>query len=207
MKNSWLQNIELKGEIARLVPLEKSHRDALIDAASDGKLWELWYTSVPSPETIDEYIAQALQQKAAKASQPFVIIDNLTGKIVGSTRYCNVAKEHKRLEIGFTWYAKSAQRTGINRECKLLMLSHAFEKMGCICVQFKTDWFNQASRNAIARLGAKQDGILRNDRLNADGTYRDTVVFSIINQEWHGVKKNLLHQMKNYKEQKEKPLD
>lgn len=163
MENHWLTPLTLKGEKVTLVPLQQAHRDGLIEAAADGKLWELWYTSVPSPETMDQYIEQALQQQAASTSLPFVIIDNASEKVVGCTRYCNAEAKHKRLEIGFTWYAKSVQRTGLNRECKYLLLQHAFEKLDFICVQFKTDWFNLPSRNAIAKLGAKQDGILRNE--------------------------------------------
>ncbi|AWW30830.1 GNAT family N-acetyltransferase [Echinicola strongylocentroti] len=200
MEKNWLELVSLVGKKITLIPLQPSHKAGLITAASDGSLWELWYTSAPSAETMDMYISEALQQLEDQTSLPFVVVDNKTQKIIGCTRFMNVTAKHKRLEIGSTWYAKSAQRTGINRECKYLLLSHAFEKLGCICVQFKTDWFNQTSRNAIARLGAKQDGILRNDRLNADGTYRDTVVFSIINQEWHGVKKSLLLQMDQYGE-------
>ncbi|GGF28303.1 GNAT family N-acetyltransferase [Echinicola rosea] len=198
MEKNWLESVSLTGKKVSLVPLRPSHKAGLVAAATDGNLWELWYTSVPSQMTIDSYIEKALQEKSAHTSLPFVIIDNQSEKIIGCTRFCNAEAKHKRLEIGYTWFAKSAQRTGLNRECKYLMLTHAFEKLECICVQFKTDWFNQNSRNAIARLGAKQDGILRNDRLNADGTYRDTVVFSIIKQEWHGVKKSLLYQLKQY---------
>ncbi|GAB3650831.1 GNAT family protein [Echinicola sediminis] len=193
---NWLETLELEGERVKLVPLLRSHKEGLLEAAADGKLWELWFTSVPSQDSIDAYIEQALKEKNEKSSLPFVVIDKKHHCIVGATRYCHVAAEHKRLEIGYTWYAKSAQGTGVNTECKYLMLSYAFEKLDCICVQFKTDWFNIPSRNAISRLGAKQDGVLRNDRLNKDGTYRDTVVFSIIQQEWHGVKKSLEYKLR-----------
>jgi len=192
---NWLEELQLEGEKVKLVPLQWSHKEGLLEAAADGKLWELWFTSVPSALTIDSYIEKALEEKAEMTSLPFVIIDKKCGKIVGATRYCNAASIHKRLEIGYTWYAKSAQGTGVNTECKYLLLKYAFEKLNCICVQFKTDWFNIPSRNAISRLGAKQDGILRNDRINKDGTYRDTVVFSIIRQEWHGVKKSLEYKL------------
>ncbi|MBD8488841.1 GNAT family N-acetyltransferase [Echinicola sp. CAU 1574] len=196
---NWLQETILEGEKVKLIPLQKSHRNELLEVTSDGKLWELWFTSVPSAETIDQYISKAMEEKTAQSSLPFVIMDKSSQKIVGCTRFCNAALIHRRLEIGYTWYAKSAQRTGINTECKYLMLQYAFEHLNCIAVQFKTDWFNLPSRNAISRLGAKQDGVLRNDRLNADGTYRDTVVFSIIKQEWHGVKKNLKYKMEHYR--------
>ncbi|WP_215225531.1 GNAT family N-acetyltransferase [Echinicola shivajiensis] len=196
---NWLKSLSLEGDKVKLIPLEKTHKNGLVEAASDGKLWELWFTTVPSEYTIDQYISQAIAQKEAKTALPFVIIEQSSNKIIGSTRFCNAEAAHRRLEIGYTWYAKSHQRTGINAECKYLLLQYAFETLNCIAVQFKTDWFNVNSRNAIARLGAKQDGILRNDRLNADGTYRDTVVFSIIAQEWHGVKKSLEYRLKKYK--------
>ena len=127
-----------------------------------------------------------------------MVIDNATQKIIGSTRYCNADMLNKRVEIGYTWYAKSFQRTGINTECKYLLLRHAFEALESIAVEFRTHWHNQASRAAIARLGAKQDGILRNHQKNTQGGYRDTVVFSIIDQEWPGVKKGLEYKMNKY---------
>lgn len=194
MKN-WISNISLEGEKVKLVPLELSHKAGLLKAASDGNLWELWFTSVPSEENIDDYISAALNQKEEGKSYPFVVIDKATNSVIGSTRYCNIFSEHKRLEIGYTWYAKSHQKTGVNTECKLLLLRHAFEVLDCIAVEFLTDWFNLPSRTAIAKLGAKQDGVLRNHRLNADGSYRDSVVFSIIRQEWLGVKKSLEYKM------------
>jgi len=125
-------------------------------------------------------------------------LDKNNGDIIGSTRYYNVQPEHRRLEIGYTWYAKKYQRTGVNTECKYLLLQYAFENLNCIAVQFLTNWYNLPSRAAIARLGAKQDGVLRNHRLNADGSYRDTVVFSITEQEWTSVKKSLNYGMEKY---------
>jgi RimJ/RimL family protein N-acetyltransferase len=167
------------------------HRDALVAAASDGKLWELWYTSVPSEQSIDSYIQKALADFDADKGLPFVVIDNKTGALIGSSRYFNGEPQHRRLEIGHTWYSKSAQGTGINTECKWLLLNHAFENLGCGCVQFRTHWHNLASRRAIARLGAKQDGVLRNDQVDSAGAFRDTVVFSIIEHEWPAVKQSL----------------
>jgi RimJ/RimL family protein N-acetyltransferase len=137
------------------------------------------------------------EQKCGKAS-PFVVIDKSTNNLIGSTRYCNIEPLHRRLEIGYTWYSKSHQRTGVNTECKYLLLSHAFEDLKCIAVEFRTNWFNYASRTAILRLGAKQDGILRNHRIVSEGNYRDTVVFSIIESEWNIVKKSLEFEMKKY---------
>lgn len=188
--SNWLQNIHLEGDLVKLLPLSQKYRAELLLAAADGKLWNLWYTSVPSEKTIDEYIDFALAENLAGKAHAFVIINTLTNKIIGSTRYCN-AINNNRVEIGYTWYAKSTQRTGINTECKYLLLQHAFEKCHCIAVEFRTNWHNHSSRLAIARLGAKQDGILRNHLVDSDGTYRDTVVFSITKEEWPTVKKSL----------------
>ncbi|MEM7551968.1 MAG: GNAT family protein [Bacteroidota bacterium] len=190
MKN-WLEPVVLSGSNVDLIPLEKSHKDQLLEAASDGELWNLWYTSVPSKDKVEDYIHAALDEQKAGTSLPFVVVDKGSGKIIGSTRYCNVSSANKRVEIGYTWYSKSFQRTGVNTECKLLLLSHAFETLEVIAVAFMTNWHNHRSRNAILRLGAKQDGILRNHRLEPDGTIRDTVVFSIIRDEWKSVKKFL----------------
>ncbi|MEM8998768.1 MAG: GNAT family protein [Bacteroidota bacterium] len=197
----WLQNIHLEGQKVQLVPLDKTYRDQLLEAASDGKLWELWYTSVPSSENIDNYIEQALQQKQKGFEYPFIVLDVKNGEVIGTTRFYNLQPEHRHLEIGYTWYAQSHQRTGVNTACKYLMLKYAFEELNCIAVQFMTNWHNLRSRTAIARLGAKQDGVLRNHRLLPDGTFRDTVVFSITNQEWIGVKKSLEYEMKKYDNQ------
>ncbi len=191
----WFEKTQLVGKKVKLIPLIKSHRDELLQAASDGQLWELWFTSVPSNGNINEYITKALEEKKEGKSNPFSIFDCKSGKIIGSTRYCNANSEHLRLEIGYTWYAKKYQRTGINRECKYLLLKYAFETLNCNAVEFRTDWFNLPSRIAITKLGAKQDGVLRNHRVNSDGSLRDTVVYSIIRQEWLGVKKSLEYEM------------
>jgi len=143
---------------------------------------------------MESYIVAALAERDAGVSLPFVVRD-ASGDIVGSTRYCNVDAAHRRLEIGYTWYAARVQRTGLNTEAKLLLLRHAFEALDCIAVEFRTNWFNQRSRAAIARLGAKQDGVLRNHRLMPDGSYRDTVVFSIIASEWPAVRTNLMFKL------------
>ncbi|MCL6220157.1 GNAT family N-acetyltransferase [Zunongwangia pacifica] len=195
----WIEKLELEGENIRLIPLEKSHKDFLLKAAADGKLWELWFTSVPSIKNIDHYIESALEKKKKGTEFPFVVVDQKSGDIIGSTRFCNMDFENKRLEIGYTWYAQTYQRTGVNTECKYYLLKHAFEEMNCIAVQFMTNWFNLRSRAAISRLGAKQDGILRNHRLNPDGSCRDTVIFSITNHEWAGVKKSLRYEMEKYR--------
>ena len=197
MKN-WINKENLDGKKVRLIPLEKSHKDGLLKAASDGKLWEMWFTAVPSEKSIDNYIEHALNQKEKDKEFPYVVLDIKNGEIIGSTRFYNIQPENRRLEIGYTWYAKKNQRTGINTECKYLLLKTAFEDFDCIAVQFLTNWHNLPSRKAIIRLGAKQDGVLRNHRLNADGSTRDTVVFSITNQEWSGVKKTLEYEMEKY---------
>lgn len=194
--STWLQPIELEGNLVKLVPLQKSHKVDLVFAASDGKLWELWYTTVPTPTTMDAYLNTALEEQEKGLSLPFTIIDKKTSKVVGSTRFLNVDAKNKRVEIGATWYAQKAQRTGINTEAKYLLLRHAFETLGCIAVEFRTHFHNHPSRNAILRLGAKQDGILRNHRIDAEGNLRDTVVFSILDSEWKTVKTSLEFKMK-----------
>jgi RimJ/RimL family protein N-acetyltransferase len=187
----FIEPVVLKGRHATLEPLAREHEDALRRAASDGELWRLWYTSVAPPEKMGDYAATALDMRQRLGAMPFVVRDNASGEIVGCTRYLNVDPANRRLEIGHTWYAKRAQRTAINTECKLLLLTHAFEKLRCIAVEFRTHWFNHASREAILRLGAKQDGVLRNHQIAPDGVYRDTVVFSIIESEWPAVKWHL----------------
>ena len=190
----FIEPVTLVGRHATLEPLDASHVASPAEAASDGELWRLWYTGVASPERMAGYVAAALDMRERYDAMPFVVRD-ATGAVVGSTRYFNVDVANRRLEIGHTWYARRAQRTPVNTECKLLLLTHAFEKLGCIAVEFRTHWFNQASRAAIARLGAKQDGVLRNHQMGADGAKRDTVVFSIIDGEWPAVKKHLAFQL------------
>ncbi|WP_281613194.1 GNAT family protein [Flammeovirga sp. SubArs3] len=191
----WLNKIELEGALVKLIPLKLDHKEELLNAASDGELWKLWFTSVPSINTIDKYLEKALEDYQLEKSLPFVVIDKKTNKVIGSTRFTNAVTHHKRVEIGYTWYAKSYQKTGVNTECKFLLLRHAFETLHCIAVEFRTHWHNQASRKAIARLGAKQDGVLRNHQIGEDGTLRDTVVFSIVRDEWAVTKKSLLFKL------------
>lgn len=186
-----MEYITLTSDLITLSPLSFEHEAELNQAAKDGKLWQLWYTSVPHPDNTKSYIEKALQQHKQGTALPFVVIDNETKKVIGCTRICNAQVAHNRVEIGYTWYAKSKQKTAVNTQCKLLLLQYAFEQLGCIAVEFRTHWHNIASRNAIARLGAKQDGVLRNHQIMADGTVRDTVVFSILNNEWPAVKKSL----------------
>jgi RimJ/RimL family protein N-acetyltransferase len=187
----WIQPVTLGGQHATLEPLGLQHLDALKAAAADGELWRLWYTSVPAPETTREYIETALDMRERLGAMPFVVRRQADGVVVGSTRYFNVDERNQRLEIGHTWYARRAQRTAVNTVCKLLLLTHAFEQLKASAVEFRTHWLNFASRAAIARLGAKQDGVLRNHQRLPDGSYRDTVVFSIIESEWPAVKHHL----------------
>jgi RimJ/RimL family protein N-acetyltransferase len=187
----FVEPLTLTGRHVRLEPLGREHAAALAAAARDGELWRLWYTGVPAPEAADGWIAAALDMRLRSGALPFVVRELPGGAIVGSTRYFNVEAAHRRLEIGHTWYAQRAQRTAVNTECKLLLLAHAFEALSCIAVEFRTSFFNFASRAAIARLGARQDGILRNHQILPDGTLRDTVVFSIIAGEWPAVKRHL----------------
>lgn len=186
-----LSPITLTGQLAQLEPLATEHLQAIQLAAADGELWQLFFTSVPPPDKTADWLKLALQMQETGMALPFIVRDLRTGKIVGTTRFCNIDSKNQRLEIGYTWYSQSVQRSGINTECKLLLLSHAFETLGCIAVEFRTDWFNKRSQAAIERLGAKRDGVLRNHMLQADGRIRDTVVYSIIQNEWPGVKANL----------------
>ena len=197
--SKWLNNIELNGGNVRLEPLTLTHIDGLIDAVTDGELWKLWYTSAPEPKNVPSYIEQAISEFENDKSLPFAIIKADNNKVVGTSRFMNADSLHRRLEIGTTWYSKSSQRTGINTQCKYLLLEYAFETLKCIAVEFRTHWHNLQSREAIARLGAKQDGILRNHQLDKAGNLRDTVVFSIIDSEWNTVKQSLEFKInKNY---------
>ena len=189
---AFLEPVTLRGAHVALEPLAREHEAGLKAAAADGELWRLWYTSIPAPDRTLEWIDAALDMRAKLGALPFVVREPSIDDIVGSTRYFNVDAANRRLEIGHTWYAKRVQRTALNTEAKLLLLTHAFETLDCIAVEFRTSFFNFASREAIARLGAKQDGILRHHQLLPDGSLRDTVVFSIVAAEWSTVKRNLV---------------
>ena len=167
-----------------------THVPALRQALGDGELSRCWYSNVPAAGDVERYVAAALEAQAQAAALPFVVKD-AAGEVVGSTRYYALDAGVPRLNIGYTWYQRRVQRSGLNTEAKLLLLRHAFEAMGCIGVGFETSWFNHPSRTAIARLGAKQDGVLRNHKRHADGTPRDTVVFSILDSEWPAVRRHL----------------
>jgi RimJ/RimL family protein N-acetyltransferase len=190
----WPDPVVLTGDHARLEPLQREHRDALIEAVKDGELWKLWYTSVPAPDKMEAEIERRLGLQAAGSMLPFTV-RNAAGTIVGMTTFMNIDATHKRVEIGSTWYARSVQRTPLNTECKLMLLRHAFENLNCIAVEFRTHFFNHASRRAIERLGAKQDGILRSHQVAPNGSLRDTVVFSIIASEWLTVRAHLTYQL------------
>lgn len=191
---SWPAPVILQGRHASLLPLDASHRDALADAARDGELWRLWYTSIPSPDGMAAEIERRLALQAAGRMLPFTVLD-AGGTPVGMTTYMNVDAVHRRVEIGSTWYARRVQRTPLNTECKLLLLAHAFDALDCIAVEFRTHRFNTASRRAIERLGAQLDGILRSHQRAADGTLRDTAVYSITAAEWPTVRSHLRWQL------------
>jgi N-acetyltransferase len=190
MSDQWREQPVLRGEHVVLRPMTRDDGTAIVTAAEDGRLWELFYTSVPSAEEIEQYLDAALAEKAYRRAMPFVAIDRRNEKLVGATRYLRMNEKALRLEIGATFYAQSVQRSPLNSEAKLLLLRHAFEVMGCLCVQLRTDALNFQSQRAIERLGAKKDGVLRNHSI-LKGRVRDTVVYSILNTEWEGVKRNL----------------
>jgi len=187
---SWLQPILLEGRHASLRPLAREHHDALCDAARDGELWRLWYTSVPAPEDMAREIERRLALQAAGSMLPFTIFDG-AGAVAGMTTYMHIDAPHRRVEIGSTWTAARAQRTALNTQCKRLLLAHAFETLECIAVEFRTHRLNTQSRRAIERLGAQLDGILRAHQIGANGTLRDTAVYSITAPEWPTVKAHL----------------
>lgn len=197
---TWLEPVALNGPGARLEPLDHRHCSDLIDAVRDGELWRLWYTSIPAPEKMDAEIDRRRGLQASGSMLPFAIIDMATGKAVGMTTYMNVDAVNRRVEIGSTWYRRSVQRTNLNTQCKLLLLTHAFESLDCIAVEFRTHFFNHQSRRGIERLGAKLDGILRSHQVAADGTLRDTCVYSIIASEWPTVKSHLNWQLSRPRE-------
>jgi len=191
----WLEPVFLSATHASLEPLQAEHRDALCAAVEDGELWNRWYTSIPRPEGMGAEIERRLQLQAQGSMLPFVIRERRSGQIAGLTSYMHVDAVNRRLEIGSTWYRHSVQRTPLNTESKLLLLRHAFETLDCIAVEFRTHFFNQQSRHAIERLGAKLDGILRSHQRLADGSLRDTCVYSIVAAEWPAVKAHLSWQL------------
>jgi RimJ/RimL family protein N-acetyltransferase len=195
----WLTPVTLSGAHVRLEPLSAAHHDALCEAVRDGELWRLWYTAIPEPAQMHDEIQRRLEEQNRGTMCPFAVVDPATDRAVGMTTYMNIDALSRRVEIGSTWYRRSAQRTALNTEAKLLMLSHAFDDLDCIAVEFRTHFFNHASRRAIERLGAKLDGVLRSHQINrhpqAYGTLRDTCVYSIVADEWPAVRSHLEHSL------------
>ena len=183
--------VTLEGHGVRLEPLAAAHADGLAQAASDGRLWELWYTSVPAPDETRDYIATALEGQRQGHMLPWAVRELVSDRIVGSTRYHDIVTGVDRVEIGYTWYSASRQRSHVNAACKLLLLTHAFETLGCQLVGFRTDNFNFRSQRAIEALGAKKDGVLRHHMRRRDGSVRDSVMYSILLAEWPAVRRNL----------------
>jgi len=186
-----VQPVTLEREGIRLEPLKADHESALVSAASDGRLWELWFTTVPFPEAMAAYIATALAGQRDGHMLPWVVRDVESNTIIGSTRYHDIVPAIDRVEIGYTWYSKSRQRTAVNTTCKLLLLAHAFDTLGCKVVGLRTDNFNFRSQRAIEALGAKKDGVVRHHAMRRDGSVRDSVLYSIVAGEWLDVRKHL----------------
>ncbi len=193
---SFADSVSLNGQHVLLVPLSHAHHDDLIEAVEDGELWNLWYTSVPAPDRLKAEIDRRLELQRQGSMLPFAVIEKSTRKAVGMTTFLNIDSDNRRVEIGATWYRKRVQRSALNTECKLLLLTYAFERLSCIAVEFRTHFFNRQSRAGIERLGAKLDGILRQHQIGRDGVLRDTCVYSIIDHEWPAVKAHLDHQLK-----------
>jgi len=194
-KMAFVEPVKLSARGVELVPLDMSHEAGLRAAAADGELWNIRVTSVPEPEQTRKYIEDALAMREAGNRFAFAVTDQATGDVLGSTSYHDILPGVKRVEIGYTWYAKRCQRTHVNSTCKLLMMTHAFETLGCHVVGWRTDNFNFASQAAIERLGARKDGVIRGHALRRDGTIRDTVMYSLRSGEWPEVKAQLLHSL------------
>ena len=195
MAQSWVQPVELAAGGVWLVPLALAHEEGLKAAAADGELWNIRVTSVPEPQNARRYIEDALRMYEEGSRFAFAVLDAQTGAVIGSTSYHDIVPAIQRLEIGYTWYAKSRQRTGVNTTAKLLLMQHAFETLGARLVGWRTDNYNFASQKAIERLGARKDGVLRHHALRRDGTVRDTVMYSLLAGEWPEVKAHLKHQL------------
>jgi RimJ/RimL family protein N-acetyltransferase len=188
----------LEGNGVRLEPLEAKHEEGLKAAAADGKLWELFFTSVPEPDQVSTYISQALEKQKQGEMLPWAVRDLKSNAIVGSTRYHDIIAAADRVEIGYTWYAQRCQRSHVNTACKLLLFSFAFEKNNCKVVGLRTDNFNFRSQRAIEALGAKKDGVIRHHWPRRDGSVRDTVMYSVLREEWDGVRKHLELRLKKH---------
>jgi N-acetyltransferase len=188
--------VSLIGEHVSLVPLTRAHLADLANAVADGELWDLWYTTIPRPEQMLPEIERRLDLQKKGSMLAFAVVEKSSGEAAGMTTYLNIDAANRRVEIGATWYRKRVQRSALNTECKLMLLAHAFERLRCIAVEFRTHFFNHQSRAGIERLGAKLDGVLRQHLLWRDGTLRDTCVYSIIDSEWPTVKAHLTHQLR-----------
>ncbi len=196
----WIHPIELTGTHVKLLPLTHKYIDELETALLDGEIYKLWFTAAPQPGEIKQEIDKRLQWQKDGFMLPFVVIDTKTNLAVGMTTYCRIDEANRRVEIGFTWYRKSVQKTLLNTEAKYMLLQHAFETLGAIAVEFRTNQYNFNSRRAIERLGAKLDGVLRSARVYPDGTTCDGYVYSILHNEWASVKKHLTFKLLNYSE-------
>ena len=188
-----LEPVTLQGQHARLEPLRLDHANALSEAVQDGELWKLWYTAIPTPAAMLGEVQRRLDLQASGSMLPFAVIHLPDERMAGMTTYMHIDSANRRLEIGSTWYRQSLQRTALNTECKRMLLGHAFEQLDCIAVEFRTHWHNNASRRGIERLGAKLDGVLRSHQIAANGSLRDTCVYSILASEWPAVRANLDH--------------
>ena len=188
-----LEPVTLQGQHARLEPLRLDHANALSEAVQDGELWKLWYTAIPTPAAMLGEVQRRLDLQASGSMLPFAVIHLPDERMAGMTTYMHIDSANRRLEIGSTWYRQSLQRTALNTECKRVLLGHAFEQLDCIAVEFRTHWHNSASRRGIERLGAKLDGVLRSHQIAANGSLRDTCVYSILASEWPAVRANLDH--------------
>jgi N-acetyltransferase len=187
--------VSLHGQRVSLVPLSHAHHDDLVEAVKDGELWNLWYTKIPAPGEMHAEIDRRLELQKQGSMNPFAVIEKSSAEAVGMTTFMHIDAVNRRLEIGSTWYRHRVQRSALNTECKLLLLTHAFEQLNCIAVEFRTHFFNQQSRAAIERLGAKLDGILRQHQFATNGSVRDTCVYSVLDREWPTVKAHLTHRL------------
>lgn len=187
----FVDPVSLHGQMMSLVPLAHAHHDNLVEAVKDGELWNLWYTTIPAPDRMREEINRRLGLQEQGSMVAFAVIEKSTNLAVGMTTFMHIDAVNRRVEIGSTWYRQRVQRSALNTECKLLLLGHAFERLDCIAVEFRTHYFNQQSRKAIERLGARLDGVLRQHQIGSDGTLRDTCVYSIVDREWPTVKAHL----------------
>ncbi len=191
-----LEPVTLTGRLVRLEPLSPDHHDGLVEATSDGRMWDRWYTTAPTADGVAAMVEQRLELQAAGKMLPFTAIRQSDDAVLGMTSFYDIAADVPRVSIGYTWNRESTHGTGTNPESKLLLMTHAFETLGCAAVRYETSWSNQQSRAAIERLGARLDGVLRADRLERNGALRDTVVYSVLAHEWPSVRAGLEHRLR-----------